>query len=467
MYRNKILVIATVLIALLLGVMIWSANVVADHQAKQKDDNVIGVELPKEQLPPPVPSGPAETPDDEVAAEPEESAEEEDITPESKLIIDTSEIVPTIAKRDTQKYVGRNYIDQVDFSKDLILWNTSTFPLHVYIENEDKLPEAFTQGIKSAFRNWQQSSDEFVTFEYVSDPEAAEITVSAPENAPEGCPGENGIEYKLDTKGTRLLGASLTVPQTDCSGNAVNVRTLYTLLLHPIGHILGINAHSPSSSDVMYPEVSYENQLISSIDITTLKLLYNVVPSSTNKLYTNTEMRKMIKRSDLKDKSYKEIMAVFNNHINSGEKDPFETTLSEAYDYYQNSSYSKAKKSYLAALPNAKSDYDKAYVNSSLAIICIKLQEYPEALNYANIAADLSNTPKNKYISAYINFISGNNYEAQDKLEALLARYPKFKAAYAILAQIYEKQGNTRKLDALVQQAKGHFFDNTPLYYKE
>ena len=68
MYRNKILVIATVLIALLLGVMIWSANVVADHQAKQKDDNVIGVELPKEQLPPPVPSGPAETPDDEVAA---------------------------------------------------------------------------------------------------------------------------------------------------------------------------------------------------------------------------------------------------------------------------------------------------------------------------------------------------------------------------------------------------------------
>lgn len=470
MYRNKILVIATVLIALLLGVMIWSANVVADHNTQQKNDNVIGVELPQAQEQNSEPEELTETPDGEdTSLEDEGTDDDSENSQQSNLIIDTSEIVPTITKKEKSNSIGRNYIDQIDFSNGLILWNTSTFPLHIYIEDEDKLPEGFADGIKAAFNNWQHASDGFVKFEYVTDPTIAEIVVSAPESTTEDCPGENGIEYGFNKRNNRLLGASIVVPQTSCSGTAVDTHSLYTLLQHPIGHILGINTHSQRPSDVMYPTLSYENTAISDIDLRTLKLLYNFVPSVTNKYYTNAEMRKMIKLSDIKNKQPNEILDILSTHINnaSGTKDPLEITLDEAYDYYQNGNYTKAKKSYLAALSNAQNDLDKAYVNSSLAIICINLQEYSEALNYANIAAEISATPKNKYISAYINFVSGNENEAQVNLENLLARYPKYKSAYTVLAQIYEKQENTDKLNALVQQSKEHFMDRSPIYYKE
>ena len=218
----------------------------------------------------------------------------------------------------------------------------------------------------------------------------------------------------------------------------------------------------------MYPTLSYENTAISDIDIRTLKLLYNFVPSVTNKYYTNAEMRKMIRLSEVKNKQPNEILNILNTHINANTpKDPLDSILDEAYEYYQNGNYTKAKKTYLTALNNAQDVLDKAYINSALAIICINLQEYTEALNYADIAAGISATPKNKYISAYINFVSGNETEAQVNLENLLARYPKYKSAYTVLAQIYEKQENTDKLNALVQQSKEHFIDRSPLYYKE
>ena len=100
MYRNKILVITTVLIALLLGVMIWSANVVADHNAQQKDDNVIGVELPQAQEQNSESEEITETPDGEdTSLEDEGTDDDSENSQQSNLIIDTSEIVLTIKKQ--------------------------------------------------------------------------------------------------------------------------------------------------------------------------------------------------------------------------------------------------------------------------------------------------------------------------------------------------------------------------------
>ena len=469
MYRNKILVITTILIALLLGVMIWSANVVAEHNSQQKDDNVIGVELPQAQDQNSEPDKITEiTDEEEKPSEDEDTADDSENSQLSNLVIDTSNIVPTITKREQSNTLGRNYIDQFDFSNGLTLWNISTFPLHIYIEGEDKLPAGFADGIKVAFNNWQQASEEFVKFEYVTDPTIAEIVVSTPKKPKEDCPGENGIEYEFNKKNNRLLGASIVVPQTSCTGTDVDTASLYTLLQHTIGHILGINTHSQRPADVMYSTLSYENTILSDIDITTLKLLYNFVPSVTNKNYTNTEMRKMIRLADVKNKKPNEILNILNTHINANKpEDPLETTLNEAYEYYQNGNYIKAQKSYLTALNKAENALDKAYINNCLAIICIKLQKYPDALNYANMATEISPIPKNKYLSAYINFVSGNETEAQANLENLLARYPKFINAYSVLAQIYKKQENTDKLNALVQQSKEHFMDSSPIYYKE
>ena len=473
MYRNKILVIATVLIALLLGVMIWSANVVADHDAQKRNqnaqDNVIGEAIPQEQVKDfePEEEEQATAPEETEEEQPEEEAEES--SPQNNIIIDSSRIYPEISPRDTSISIGRNYLDKVNFSERLILWNTTTFPLSVYIEGEDTLPENFINGIKTAFNNWQLSTDKFITFQYISDPDNANIIVYTPVNAPEGCPGENGIDYKFNIKNNKLINASLTVPQHACNGIPLNARTMYELIQHPLGHILGISVHSPYSSDVMYEETTNANIIITSIDTETLKLLYNFVPTITNKYYSSAEMKKMIRLSQVKNQQPKAIYELLKEHLNAAQdkNDPFITNINTAYEYYQRGKYDKAESSYLEALKNTEDNLEQAYVNRCLSIINIKMNKYDSALNYATTTADISATPSNKYLIAYINFISGNDDGARLRLEEIITKYPKFTAAYPVLAQIYTKQGEQEKLDKLVQQAKENFYEKSPIYYKE
>ena len=209
MYRNKILVIFTVMICILLGVIIWSSNVVADHEAmkKKQQENaqqgtVIGVEIPEEQIKDFI----TEEPEEEAGAG-DSGAGEQLVEGESgkKLVIDTQGLLPEITPRETVlRNLSANYLDKIDFSENLILWNTTTFPLKIYIKDEKNLPEGFVGAVKTAFRTWEQSLSSFITFDYTLEEAAANIVVSVPESPAEGCPGVNGIEYKFDLNGKTI-----------------------------------------------------------------------------------------------------------------------------------------------------------------------------------------------------------------------------------------------------------------------
>ena len=473
MYRNKILVIFTVMICILLGVIIWSSNVVADHEAmkKKQQENVqqgtvIGVEIPEEQIKDFI----TEEPEEEAGAG-DSGAGEQLVEGESgkKLVIDTQGLLPEITPRETVlRNLSANYLDKIDFSENLILWNTTTFPLKIYIKDEKNLPEGFVGAVKTAFRTWEQSLSSFITFDYTLEEAAANIVVSVPESPAEGCPGVNGIEYKFDLNGKTINKAELIVPQKDCNGENFDTANLYAQIQHPIGHILGINTHSSRAGDVMYQTPSYENINISSIDIETLKLLYYFVPDITNKPYTKKEAADLIKLTSLKGKAFSEIEEALLEKINSKHvATPYEISVDEAYKFYEDKDYDSAISKYLDASSQASNSIEKSFALRAVAILYLKMNRSQDAIRYANSLMDVSNIPYNQYIVAYINFESGNNDTALMRLEELIKDYPKLRAAYSIMAQIYSIKNDTEKLDSLIQLAKEQFGDRTPVYYQE
>lgn len=468
MYRNKILAIFTVMIVILLGVMIWSSNVVADHNAAKKSTeneqkgNVIGVEIPEEHRKDFI---------TEESLEDSDAKSEEQVHDEidgKKLVIDTNVDVPEIVPRvSSETRLDANYIDKIDFSKKLVLWNVTTFPLNICIKNENNLPEGIVNSIKIAFGNWERLSEGLVKFQYTQDENLANIIVNVPENASENCSEVNGNDYKFNIKNGILLNAELIVPQNDCNGNPVDVANLYAPLQHQVGHILGISAHSNRASDVMYPTPSYENINITYVDVNTLKLLYNFVPNITNKYYTKKETADMIKLVSIAGKSNDEINKILLETINKKRvATSYEVAIDEAYEFYKARKYDKAATKYLEASEKADKPLDKSFALKSLAILYLQMNKNQDAIKYANKMIDISNTPYNQYILAYINYQSGNNDVALARLELLTNEYPKLMGAYPIMAQIYKTKGDSEKIDELVKLSKIHFGSQSPIYYE-
>ena len=167
----------------------------------------------------------------------------------------------------------------------LILWNKSTFPLKVFIKDEANINNDFLSGIKSGFSNWQRVSKSFVAFDFVLDQKDANIIVEVVDTPTVDCSvEENGIDYGFEIQGNLLKSAYMKVPKKNCDGSDVENSNLYVAVQHSLGHVLGIQNHSTTSTDTMYAESTYENVNVTGADVDTLKLLYYFTPkvSATN-----------------------------------------------------------------------------------------------------------------------------------------------------------------------------------------
>lgn len=463
MYRNKIIIIFTVFVIGLLGVMIWSSNVVADHNAKQNesmveeteadDADIMQGDFAKEHL------LNEENDDNQV----NETVDE--IKPFLEINVDSLE--PQMTERlKSVNIIGRHYLDKLTDTPKLILWNKSTFPLKVFIKDESNLPPGFADSAKTAFNNWQNASNNFVSFDYIYRPDDADIIVEIVEKPADKCTFENEIERVYDISGNKLQKVTLKIPKVNCEGKEMQVSDLYIAVQHHTGHILGIEGHSDSPSDIMFPKLSYENVNITDIDVNTLKLLYNFQPHVTNKPYTQAELAKMLRLKKLQGMLKEEIDQFLANNIKlPGHKaDPMDDVLAKALESYNKNNYQLAITQYKDALSKAENRIDKAYVYRCISLTYLKMgSNNSDALVNANTAYNLANTPLNQYLVAYINFIMGQEDEALKHLESILQNYPKIRPAYALTAQIYEKKRQNIKLEELAKLARDNFFDNPPI----
>lgn len=312
-------------------------------------------------------------------------------------------------KSNINQLYGNNYIDQVPVNTDIIRWNPKTFPLRVYIDLQDltKVPEYYNTEIVKAFGQWQASSG-FLSFKFIDSPAPADIVVKFDRLPKNNCT-QSGCKYVVAhtvptiSKGI-LKKMTITVYDKDANGSYFSDKELFNTVLHEIGHALGIMGHSYSTDDLMYmAKDGAENsvftryrsdfQYISIQDISTLKLLYNIVPTITNTplseinttnliyppiLFGNSKMMSSQKLKEAEN-YVREAPNIPNGYID----------MAIAYD--ELGKLDKAIEALGKAFNLAKSENDKYIVLYNFAVMYLNNNNPDTALSYAKQAQQISN----------------------------------------------------------------------------
>lgn len=478
MYRKKMMVIATVFFVGLLGVMVWSSNVVAEHDrrmnsgegAEQIEPDIMDGDFGREHLQDfnterdKTKSYEASSIENKLE-KPGTGSSEEIIT----LKLDESTFIPTIyVRQKPKKRVEYNYLSKMITVDKLILWNEDTFPLKVYIENEANIPVVLTDAIKDSFNNWKNATSNLVAFNFVQEKENADIIVQLTDKPTGQCPAEGGSTYGLNIVGNVLKSAYIKIPKIDCDNNDIDTTYVYATMQHDIGHILGIQNHSDSSTNAMFDKSSYENLNVSAEDAATLKYLYSFIPAITNKPYNAAQLRNKRRLAEIKNLNQKQINDFLYDKVipdPNSKENPIEILISEGLSLYEQKRYQNAIDTFKVGLDNTKQLYDKAYLNRNIALAYIELGNNDKALFHAQTAFDTTKEPINGYLVAYIYYLTDKNSEALEILENLINNYPRLRASYVLAAKIFDEEENSAKLKEISDKAKGTFPDNPPVVY--
>ena len=304
---------------------------------------------------------------------------------------------------------GGNYIDQAPTNGEIIRWNPKTFPLKVYVDynSTTKYPEYYNWTITRAFNKWHESVD-FISFNFVTNQDNADIIIDLKGTPDTGCE-ESGCKYVLAhtepvIKRKLLKKMIITVYDKDATGAFFSDRELYNTVLHEIGHALGIMGHSYSTDDLMYLENKVSSnprtvfiqshsttQLISKKDISTLKLLYNIVPTITNtpisEINTKNLLYPEVVLGNMKYRSSQKLREA-RNYIREAPDIPNGyIDLAVAYD--ELGQFKKAESAFQEALARAKTQDDQYLIYYNFATLYLNHDMPTEALQYARQAQNI------------------------------------------------------------------------------
>lgn len=142
--------------------------------------------------------------------------------------------------------------------------------LRVYVQ--PKNPR--TEMMKRAFAEWARSTNNKFAFRYISSPEPAEIQVYFVNTIPEE-KSDRAIgltSYKKSKRG-RMLCATIYIAEKTQDGRQLGRDAVYTVMLHEIGHAMGITQHSKDPLSIMYPTENDAQEILKS-DLKTLADIY-------------------------------------------------------------------------------------------------------------------------------------------------------------------------------------------------
>jgi len=126
---------------------------------------------------------------------------------------------------------------------------------------------------EGAFREWREAGFP-LRFEQVVDSTGADIKIVWSNKFSEGG-RQIGVTQKMRDQHGWIVRCEIVVATHTAEGRPLPPATIAGVVRHEVGHALGLG-HSPSNTDVMYPE-SYAT-VISQSDRATLHLLYSLPP---------------------------------------------------------------------------------------------------------------------------------------------------------------------------------------------
>lgn len=154
----------------------------------------------------------------------------------------------------------------------------ASFPVTVYIQ-----PKKQKEAAKGAFLQWQEKSNNLVSFKFVNSAKEAQLKVDFQNQLETTSTKESYIAgyskpYYQDNK---LIGSEIHILAVDpgtkkeIEGNDISFSTL-----HEIGHSLGFLGHSPNKDDVMAGHASGAKTSLTQRDINTLMVFYKIEENS-------------------------------------------------------------------------------------------------------------------------------------------------------------------------------------------
>ncbi len=143
--------------------------------------------------------------------------------------------------------------------------------IRTYIEPNDK-----KELMKQAFARWSQATDDKIVFRYVSSPDDAQITVEFVKDASKTSKMERaaGVTYPR-TIGNRLVSAKIQIADNAPNGAAFRKDAVYRIMVHEIGHAIGIFQHSSDPMSIMYYAKGSRYQDIKPEDLKVLAKIYS------------------------------------------------------------------------------------------------------------------------------------------------------------------------------------------------
>lgn len=310
--------------------------------------------------------------------------------------------------------IGNNYIEQVPSDADIVRWNKESFPLKICIKKDVKVPEYYEYAINRAFALWSNSID-FVKFNRTNDINSAQIIIEIKPLPQNTC--INGVCKYITgftspvRYGHQLKNMVITLYDRDPSGMFFNDKDFFHTISHELGHALGIMGHSYSQNDLMYTTQKDKNTIFSQYhsdlntlsgrDINTIKLLYRLEPTVTDKISDNSNLIYapiiLGDRDNILDKKIIEAQHYIQASptIATGYID-----LSSAY--LQKGNPKAAEDTLLQGLRHAKSDDETYIIYYNLSIVACTSKQFSKAQNYLNKARQIKNSSELAEVEYFI-----------------------------------------------------------------
>jgi tetratricopeptide (TPR) repeat protein len=198
------------------------------------------------------------------------------------------QIVELVKNDDSKGLAGKGQNDYSNLASqeshgERLTWPTEMLPLPVCIQLGDREQVPFIQNIYQDFDLWSQVTNGRLSFREVSFPDMARIVIilkAGPLMDPNASVGHASFSSEmLDTEfPMRNLKVHITVNTGEFPGSdlplGLRQEQVGKLVLHELGHAIGIWGHSKDPGDIMYthPIVSQLSQR----DINTVHKLYDI-----------------------------------------------------------------------------------------------------------------------------------------------------------------------------------------------
>ena len=288
---------------------------------------------------------------------------------------------------------------------DILRWDIKSFPLKVYFEAVDSVPDYYIESINRALNLWSVRTN-FVKFTKAATASDADIVISFKDIPSDMCKGDvckYTVAYTEPTIGNDkiLTKMNLTFYKTNPRKEKFSKKEIYNTALHEIGHTLGIMGHSEHQGDLMYALkdgdleaynlLRTEDQSLTLRDLKTLVLLYRIEPTISNvkNLYSenfyyapiimgNDDVRLQKKLEEFK-KYIVDYPQVASGYINL------------ASVYVDLGDYNSALEYLLKGEAVAYSNDERYLIDYDRAVIYFNQQDYNKALEYAQKAQSIKN----------------------------------------------------------------------------